>query len=131
MTARLTPVRSGQSAQAESLFEILQGERLVLLVFTGQQEPAAVVGLWQEVVALVSAGYQALVEPYLVTTPAISASEHAANQTLQDDAGRLHHQYASEQGGLVLIRPDGYIGFRSPFGAAEPPRRYLHAILRT
>lgn len=69
--------------------------RSVLLVFPGKSDPAAVERQWQDVVALLSGGYQEMLEAHLVT------------EVLHDaDPGR-HQHYAAEQGAVVLVRPDG------------------------
>jgi hypothetical protein len=54
--------------------------------------------------------------------------EQAARHILYDCTGELHQRYEAEQGGLVLIRPDGYIGFWCQFGATEPLRGYVNAL---
>ncbi len=69
-----------------------------------------------------------MIEAYLVTEKAASGWEHEARPVLHDFTGELHQRYEVEQGGLVLIRPDGYIGFWGPFGATETLRSYVKAL---
>ena len=47
---------------------------------------------------------------------------------LQDLTGDLHHLYTAEQGGLVLIRPDGYIGFWGSFTDTDGLRNYVQKL---
>jgi 2-polyprenyl-6-methoxyphenol hydroxylase-like FAD-dependent oxidoreductase len=122
------PVRTREGAELQSLFEIFKSPRSILLVLAAKREAAAVEQHWGEIVALLSGGYQEMIEAYLVTEKVPSGSEPEARQILQDFTGELHQRYEAEQGGLVLIRPDGYIGFRGPFGATETLHDYVKAL---
>ena len=121
-------VRTSEGAEPQSLFEIFNDERSILLMLAAQQEAAAVEQQWGEIMALLSGGYQEMMEAYLVTRKATSGSEQEARQILHDETGELHQRYEAEQGGLVLVRPDGYIGFWGPFGATEPLHSYVQAL---
>ncbi len=121
-------VRASEGSEPQPLFEIFTSERSILLVLTAQQEAAAVERQWREIAALLSLGYQEMIEAYLVTEKAASGSEQEARQILHDFTGELHQRYEAEQGGLVLIRPDGYIGFWGQFGATETLRGYVQEL---
>ncbi|HEX6554670.1 MAG TPA: FAD-dependent monooxygenase [Ktedonobacteraceae bacterium] len=121
-------VRTDEGAEPQPLFEIFNSQHSILLVLTARQEAAAVERQWSEIVALLEAGYQEMIEAYLVTRKAASGSEQEARQVLYDETGELHQRYEAEQGGLVLIRPDGYIGFWGQFGATETLRGYVKAL---
>jgi hypothetical protein len=69
-----------------------------------------------------------MIEAYLVTEKATSGLDQEAGQILHDFTGELHQRYKAEQGGLVLIRPDGYVGFWGQFGATETLRGYVQAL---
>jgi 2-polyprenyl-6-methoxyphenol hydroxylase-like FAD-dependent oxidoreductase len=121
-------VRTREEAEPQSLFEIFASQRSILLVLTAQQEAAAVERQWGEIMALLSGGYQEMIEAYLVTEKAASGLEQEVGQILYDETGELHPRYEAGQGGLVLIRPDGYIGFWGQFGTTEPLRSYVQAL---
>lgn len=121
-------VRTREGAEPQPLFEIFNSERSILLVLAARQEAAAVERQWGEIVALLSGGYQEIIEAYLVTEQATSGLEQGARQVLYDETGELHQRYEAEHGGVVLVRPDGYIGFQGPFGATEPLRGYVQAL---
>lgn len=121
-------VRTGEGSAPHSLFEILTSERSILLVLTAQQEAAAVEQQWREIEALLAPGYQEMIEAYLVTEKVASGSEQEAQHVLQDFTGELHQRYDVQQGGLVLIRPDGYIGFWGPFGATRELHTYVQEL---
>jgi hypothetical protein len=69
-----------------------------------------------------------MIEAYLVTEKAASGSAQKARQILHDFTGELHQRYEARRGGVILIRPDGYIGFWGPFGATETLRSYVQAL---
>ena len=109
-------VQTGARAEPQSLFGMFNSPRSILLVFPGKSDLAAVERQWQDIVALLSAGYQEMIEAHLVT------------EVLAAGTAGLHQHYAAEQGALVLVRPDGYIGYWGHFGATGPLRSYLQAL---
>jgi len=121
-------VRAHEGAEPQSLFEIFSSQRSILLVLAAKLEAEACERQWREIVALLRLGYQEMIEAYLVTEKAVSGSEQEAGQILHDETGELHQRYDAEQGGLVLIRPDGYIGCFCPFGATETLHGYVEAL---
>ncbi len=121
-------VRTSEGAEPQPLFEILNGPRSVLLVLAARQEAPAIERQWSEIATLLSPGYDEMIESYLVTENAASGLKQETGRILHDETGELHRRYNAEQGGLVLIRPDGYIGFWGPFGATEPLRGYLQGL---
>lgn len=121
-------VLAHEGFEPQHLFESLNSPRSILLVFAGQQAANAVEHHWREIEALLSEGYQDLVEAYLVTRKAASGSEQEAHKILHDVTGELHQRYETEHGGLLLVRPDGYIGFWGQFGATETLRGYVQEL---
>ncbi len=124
-------VRAREGAEPQPLFEIFNSQRSILLVLTAQQEAAAVERQWREIVALLSLGYQEMIEAYLVTEKATSGWEQEAHPLLHDFTGELYQRYEAEQGGLVLIRPDGYIGFWGQFCKGAVCPRWWSAIIES
>ncbi|HZR43599.1 MAG TPA: FAD-dependent monooxygenase [Ktedonobacteraceae bacterium] len=121
-------VRTSEGSEPFSIFEILKSPRLILLVFTGQQETTAVDQQWREIDALLTEDYEQTIEAYLITKQGVAGSEQGASRILQDLTGELHQRYETEQGGLLLIRPDGYIGFWGPFGATQVLQAYVQEL---
>ena len=73
-----------------------------------------------------------LVESYrIVRGTNGSGGQEAAGRRFYDPDGSLAHRYGLATEGLVLIRPDGYIGFRSRALAGEHLRRYLQDLFLT
>lgn len=114
--------------ESPSLFETLTSPRSILLVFPGAQATSVVERQWNEIEKLLAEGYAPMIEAHLVQKQKSSETEQNNGPTLFDDAGKLHRRYDVEQGGLMLIRPDGYIGFWGQFGATEALRAYVQEL---
>jgi hypothetical protein len=59
----------------------------------------------------------------------IRAARVDFSDALFDSDGGAHALYEAEPGAIVLIRPDGYIGFRGGARHTEALRDYLAGIL--
>jgi 2-polyprenyl-6-methoxyphenol hydroxylase-like FAD-dependent oxidoreductase len=109
------------------LFEVLSGTRHTLLVFSRQQDEAAAKALETAL-----AEFHDLVDFYqIVRGTNGSGAQEGTGKRFYDPDGSLARRYGLVNGGLVLIRPDGYIGFRSRAIAGEHLRRYLHHLFLT
>jgi len=107
--ARLVDPATGRHIR---LFDLFRGPHVTLLVFGDQPVP----------------GLQ-LLPPDAVHVHRvlpIDARYAPSESALVDDPGEAHALYGVEEGGLVLVRPDGYIGIAT----AEPDSRMVTAYLR-
>ncbi len=92
------------------LFDLLGGPRHCLLLFAG--EPVALTEARARVqAALAHCG--SWIEPHLVVTRAGDGRRDDRLSIVLDPEARLTRRYGMEQGGLYLIRPDGYVAYRS------------------
>lgn len=121
-------VRLSEVAEPQPFFDLLNSERSILLVLVGQQKASEFEGQWHEIESLLAEGYDRVIEAYLVTEKAPSGSEQVNRQILYDFTGELHRRYEAEQGGVILIRPDGYIGFWEHSGVPETLRTYVQTL---
>lgn len=110
------------------LFELLSGTHHTLLVFSQQHHETDTKEL-----DLSLAAFPDLVETYQIVRGTIGSGEQEgeAGRRLYDPDGSLAYSYGLANGGLVLIRPDGYIGFRSRAIEREPLHRYLQTLFAT
>jgi hypothetical protein len=46
-----------------------------------------------------------------------------------DRDGRIQHQHAAEEPTLILVRPDGYVGYRNQPASAAQLQKYLDRYL--
>jgi 2-polyprenyl-6-methoxyphenol hydroxylase-like FAD-dependent oxidoreductase len=102
-----------ESGQARRLFELFREPRHILLLFVG---PGFGNGNKAEQLASeVHASWSRLIDTYRVTR---GFSDSPAE--LRDLSGLAHAAYDLSEGGVALVRPDGYLGYRSK--DFEPPR---------
>ncbi len=110
--------------QARRLYELLCGPRHVLLIFLGANEnPPAEIERLREVMAAFP--------PDLIETHRIARGKGSALSELHDVSGLVHQTYRLLAGGLILIRPDGYIAYRDDKIHPEKLGRYLANIFLT
>jgi hypothetical protein len=116
-------VWEGSTRAPQQLFELLSGMRHTLLVFSEPRETVA------KALAVALTGYQDLVAFYqIVQESSRSGEQEGRGAQLYDPDGALAHRYGLANQGLVLIRPDGYIGFVSRRIEGEHLRRYLQDL---
>jgi hypothetical protein len=88
------------------LFDAFRGPHWTLLAFGGAEAPA------------LDPRYAAAVRAHRVVRPGRSNTP----DVLIDAGGDAHRTYGD---GLILVRPDGYLGYTAPPGAARGLGRYL------
>jgi hypothetical protein len=67
----------------------------------------------QETICQLGKDYPTLIDTYCILTGQVEPTEQGAMRLLSDSGTHLHQRYGMDRPGVVLIRPDGYIGFRS------------------
>lgn len=108
-------------------FELLSGTRHTLLVFSQQRSGTGVKELDPAL-----AEFTDLVDIHQIVRGTNGDGEQEEiGKKLYDPDGSLAHRYGLANEGLVLIRPDGYIGFHSRAIAGEHLHRYLQHLFLT
>lgn len=120
-------IRLQGRAEPCSLFDILATTRSLLLVFAGNHPDPAVSQQWREIEELLTTDPERTLEAFLVTRQN-ALGGIPADHVLQDYTGKLHQRYDCPQGGLLLVRPDGYIGFWGPFGGTKALHIYVKKL---
>ena len=80
-----------------------------------------------DLAAAIVTSYSNLIEPRVILYGKAPVSDVSGSWL--DPNGDLHRRYRAVQPCLYLIRPDGYIGFRSPTVDREALLGYLDEIL--
>ncbi|MBA3650988.1 MAG: FAD-dependent monooxygenase [Chthoniobacterales bacterium] len=111
------------NGQARRLFEIFRAPRHVLLLFLGAGFDA------DEKMELLCSAWRDL-PPEALESHRILRGEGDAQADLRDLSGLAHSAYGLVEGGIVLVRPDGYLGYRSDEFEAASLRAYLERIFR-
>jgi hypothetical protein len=99
----LIDVASGKTVR---LFDLLRGTGHVLLLFAGVDAASDVAPL-AAIQDAIGSRCQGLLTAYII------AAQRVAGVTLVDPDLALHKRYGAGMRTLYLIRPDGYVGFRS------------------
>jgi 2-polyprenyl-6-methoxyphenol hydroxylase-like FAD-dependent oxidoreductase len=97
-----------EGGQARRLFELFQTPRHVLLIFLGPT--AAAEEKAREVEAAFENLPDDLVDRYRIVR---GVSSEGTTADLRDISGLAHAAYGLTDGGMVLVRPDGYLAYRS------------------
>jgi 2-polyprenyl-6-methoxyphenol hydroxylase-like FAD-dependent oxidoreductase len=123
-----TCIRAASHEQT-SLFEEFRGTHFSLLLFTGlngsEAECTNLVKIAHQIKALL--GNKVKTHIIINTDKAVQQLDWNGS-VLQDELGTLHKKYGASGASLYLIRPDGYIGFRSQPVTAEPLLEYLNRL---
>jgi len=116
------------SGAASTLFEHLAAGRHVLLLFTGPHPDDASIEHLAGIARTLSARFgDATIAPLLIAAPGRSIA--AALPTCVDPELALHRSYAAVVDTLYLVRPDGYVGFRSQPATLEHVAAHLDRYL--
>ena len=110
-----------------SLFELLRGPRHTLLLFPGSHDGTTGTAL-AGMADAVRREYSGLVDVHWVAPPDTGDSRSLHSAALRDPQGTLHQRYAARSECLYLIRPDGYVGYRSARAALGPLRAHLARV---
>jgi hypothetical protein len=98
-----------------------------LLVFTGRQPTAERVRQLAQFSARVEADWGGMIQSRLLRP----ADMPGPGGGFVDPDGEAHHLYGARYECLYLLRPDGYVGFRSQPAEPGPLREYLPRILNS
>ncbi|MBV8277758.1 MAG: FAD-dependent monooxygenase [Verrucomicrobia bacterium] len=107
----------GREASLVSLF----GKDHVLLMLTGQELQSQ--DVFQQIALFIRHRYDGIVRPFLVLNKQVEPVRVEAN-VLVDSKGELAQRYGNSPA-LYLVRPDGYVAFRSPAARVYLLRAYL------
>src|SRR5262249_4817416 len=113
-----------------SLFELLQGVRHTLLLFPGTRSGRPGWLRLARLAASTERAHRGLIDCHLVAAApdAVPADLPAGTSIVLDLERTLHGRYDAGSECLYLIRPDGYVGYRSAPAVPGPLREYLERI---
>src|SRR5262249_417636 len=72
--------------------------------------------------------YPDRIEPHLIVPHELPEDLVGKGEILLDPRGELHHRYGARSACLYVVRPDGYIGFRSQPPNPEALKSYFTQI---
>jgi len=109
-------------------FQRLRGTMHHLVLFAGA---LATVETHRQLQGLADAAIHAYpdrIEPHLVVPHELPEDRVGKGEILLDPRGELHHYYGARSACLYVVRPDGYIGFRSQPPDPETLKSYFTQI---
>jgi hypothetical protein len=109
-------------SESRRLFELLRKPVHHLLLFAGAN--AEMASKFEDLRVEIRREFKGLIDSFLV----IRGTEAGFSDVLFDWDGEAHTLYETESGGILLIRPDGYIGFRGGTRHIEALREHLARI---
>ena len=95
------------------LFEIIRGTSYKLLMFVGNYDEPDFKEDFKQRYSLIEQKYGEAIEPVLIHMNELPFAVDSQISVIQDDNGELHQRYGAHSYCIYLIRPDGYIGYRS------------------
>lgn len=95
------------------LFEIIQGTSHKLLMFVGNYNEPNFEEDFKQRYSLLEQKYGEAIDPVLIHMNELPFAVNEKISVIQDDEGELHQRYGAHSHCIYLIRPDGYIGYRS------------------
>ena len=110
------------------LFQRLRGTTHHVLLFAGAHASAEAHQQLQALADATMRAHAGRIETHLIVPHELPEDLAAKGEILLDPRGELHHRYGARSACLYVVRPDGYIGFRSQPPDAEALRSYLTRI---
>ena len=124
--ASLTATSDGR---ATTLFAAMRGTRHTLLLLPGDEKPADA-GPLLEIAADVARAFPGMLATHLILRPGTTAPMSIGDAAAWfDTTHRLHEKLHATAPTLVLVRPDGYVGYRSQPADGAGLRAYLGGYL--
>jgi hypothetical protein len=123
-----SPVRSTKTG-ATSLFDVLRGTKHTLLLFAGVEPEADTWKHLDTVAEQVRDRYGKHIQVYQVAAGNAPPNGATMNEEpVLDPDLVVHHRFGAPAECLYLIRPDGYVGFRSRPADLDSLQEYLGRI---
>ena len=125
------PVTNPATGQSIRLFEAFHGPRHTLLLFSGSTPTSARYEDLEKISKMFGNGYDGEVsEKLIVAGEKPSPNLNWNGSILHDRKGWLHQRYGASSSCLYLVRPDGYVGFRSQPANGKSLGEYLGLIFK-
>jgi hypothetical protein len=122
--------RSGSSGAPARLFDLFRGPHSTLLMFDGPAATDAGYRRMAETARRVRAALGDDVRAWVVVPGDRRPRGLGDVDVFLDPDRDAHHRYAATAESLYLVRPDGYVAFRSQPAAARPVLDYVSSVFR-
>jgi hypothetical protein len=109
-------------------FQRLRGTRHHVVLFAGALATAETHQQLQALADEIMQAHPDRIEAHLIVPHELPEDLVLKGEILLDPTGELHHRYGARSACLYVVRPDGYIGFRSQPPDAEALKSYFARI---
>jgi 2-polyprenyl-6-methoxyphenol hydroxylase-like FAD-dependent oxidoreductase len=124
------PLTSAADSRQTSLFKALDGTRHTLLLLPSSHEPEAASQLLK-IAADGERAFPGVLSPHVILNGGASAQKPVGQNVPAwfDSDGQLHQKLHANDRTLILVRPDGYIGFRCQPADGQELMTFLDSYL--
>ena len=116
--------------RSTTLFELMRGPKHTLLLFPGADHEAKSWHRLAELAQSIESGLDDVINIYFVAVDAgsVPSDPQFRGHVILDPERPLHYRYGAETECMYLIRPDGYVGYRSEPATSSAFHDYLGRI---
>jgi hypothetical protein len=127
---RAPDCRFGGESSLRRLFDVFRGTAPVLLLFAGETAADETYGKLAGIAERAAFRFQTGIVVHIVARRGSAPQDLVgAHSVLLDPEGDLHGRYGARGECVYLVRPDGYIGYRSQPATWEKLEAYLSGFL--
>jgi 2-polyprenyl-6-methoxyphenol hydroxylase-like FAD-dependent oxidoreductase len=110
------------------LHSLCLGTRHVLFFFAHRDSAERSLQGWRDTDALIKRQYGDLVDAFLILPRLPGPADTKSTRTIYDEHGEIYVTYGITGDGVVLVRPDGHIGFLCSPASSVRLRAYLDRL---
>lgn len=129
--ARVAPVVLPEPFEGKkTLFELMRGTQHTLMLFDGTAQTQAGYRAFERIYKKVNERFGSYVRTYVITPCRVRPAALSAFEgpVLLDTDAMLHRRFGAGSESLYLLRPDGYVGYRSQPADESKLFEYLELI---
>ncbi|HQR08828.1 MAG TPA: FAD-dependent monooxygenase [Gemmatales bacterium] len=124
------PLLSAQNGKPTTLFRVIHGTRHALLLLPSVNDQDTVSALLK-ITKEAEQAYPNVMSTNLILKTAANLTAHSQVPVWLDADGTVHRQLGANDNTLVLVRPDGYIGYRCQPADGKALLQYLGRYLKS
>src|SRR5262249_42933693 len=113
------------------LFDLLRGPKHTLLLYAANADVTATCEKFATIAGELKQRFSGSIQAYVIVHPDCDVPNTEAIPIVVDRRNEFGRLYQADSGGGFLIRPDGYIGYRTSAIDGQKLSEYLDRIFKT